>query len=256
MDQIISYTLTFLTGGALWEGVKFIFPEIQRYLQGRREASDSLYKNIDPILKAASELYGKLESLAKEDFATFANPQNSNSIDPKHNRKYIYYLFAQFWGQLENLRLQSQYTRLSRLKKGKELLRFIETFESRKFRLLDRSIQRIIGECVIVSKNQKFSVLTLSEFIAEVENPASQLSKWVTELETLFLTMNIKINRQKVLIHGVIVGGLISHFDPNSETVRRRDIYKNKLTVRSRKAIKLELLQHYLPFLKNKTAYY
>lgn len=256
MNEITSGLLTLVTGASIWEGIKFVFPEIKRVLKARRDASDALYRNIDPILKASSELFGKLESLAKEDFATFSNPNNSNSINPQHNRRYIYYLFAQFWAQLENLRLQSQYTGLSRLKKGKELLRFIETVESRKFRLLDRSMQRIIGECLISSKDQKFSVMTLSEFVTTSDLQTSVLSKWIAELDTLFASMSVKRNRQQVLRFGVIVGSLISHFDPKSVTVRRRDIYKNKLTEKSKKIIRLELFNHYLPFVKNKASYY
>lgn len=256
MNEVTTGLLALVTGGALWEGIKFAFPEIKRMLKARRDASDALYKNIDPILKASSELFGKLESLAKEDFATFSDPNNSNSSNPQHNSKYVYYLFAQFWAQLENLRLQSQYTRLSRLRKGGELLRFIETIESRKFRLLDRSMQRMIGECLISSKDQKFSVMTLSEFVTTTDLQTSVLSKWIAELDKLFVSMKVKKNRQQVLRFGVIVGSLISHFDPKSETVRRRDIYKNKLTEKSKKMIKLELFNHYLPFIKNKGSYY
>ena len=37
--------------------------------------------------------------------------------------------------------------------------------ESREFRILDRSIQRIIGEGMISDPNAKFKILTLKEFI-------------------------------------------------------------------------------------------
>lgn len=80
MDPIIKALLTFTAGGAVWEGVKFLYPEIKRYFESKRLATNSFYKNLDPILKSASELYGKLESLAKEDFSTFINPANSNAV--------------------------------------------------------------------------------------------------------------------------------------------------------------------------------
>lgn len=248
--------LAIVSGGAIWEAFKFFWPELKRPFDEKRLAKKSFYKNLDPILKSASELYGKMESLAKEDFSSFRNPENSNSIDPKHNRNYVFYLFAQFWAQLEYLRLESQYTSLSKIKKGSELLRFIETLESRKYRVLDRSIQRIIGEALITNNDQKFRILTLKEFLDELEKTESSLSKWVKRLESLTNQLNDKEVRQIFLIFGIIVGMLIDHFDPEYKTVRRRNIYTNKLSRRSKQLIRNNLLKHYLPFINKGERYY
>lgn len=243
-------------GGAIWEGFKFFWPDLKRPFEERRLAKKSFYKNLDPILKSASELYGKMESLAKEDFSTFRKPENSNSKDPNHNRNYVFYLFAQFWAQLEYLRLESQYTSLSKINKGSELLRFIETFESRRYRVLDRSIQRIIGEALITNSDQKFRILTLKEFLDEFEKTESPLSKWVNQLESQMNQVNDKDVRQTFLIFGVIVAMLIDHFDPKYKTVRRRKIYTNKLSRRSKQMIRNNLLKHYLPFINKGERYY
>jgi len=245
-----------ISGGAIWEGFKFFSPELKRIFTTPITAKNSFYKNLDPILKASSELYGKLESLAKEDFSSFINPSNSNSENPEHNRKYVYYLFAQFWAQLEYLRLESQFTSLSKITKGQHLLRFIETIESRKFRILDRSIQRIIGECLIINKDQKFKVMTLNEFMQEIEKPETPLTKWINALEVSMLNVSNKVHRQRILRFGVIVAALIDQFDSKHKTVRRRDIYINKLSPRSRIIIEQDLIGHYLKFLDNKTMYY
>lgn len=256
MHIVLKSIITVISGGVLWEGVKFIYPELKRPIIVHNQAKETFYENLDPILKAASELYGKLESLSREDFSTYVNPDNSNSIDPQHNKKYINYLFSQFWAQLEYLRLESQYTALSKLGKGNELLRFIETIESRKYRILDRSIQRIIGECLISQKDQKFRVMTLNEFVNQVNDPTSNLSKWVKYLDNALMSTTNKENRQRILRFGVVVAALIDHFDPNYKTVRRRDIYVSKLTEKSKKHIRAYLINHYLPFLKNKAKYY
>ncbi|MGV1012940.1 MAG: hypothetical protein ACOYBS_10870 [Flavobacterium sp.] len=256
MVIIIKSIIALVTGGALWEAFKFFYPDLIRPVTLRIAAKKTFYENLDPILKSASELYGKLESLAKEDFSTFINPKNSNSQNPGHNSKYIFYLFAQFWAQLEYLRLESQYNSLSKINKGKQLLRFIETIESRKYRLLDRSIQRIIGECLISKDNQKFRVMTLKEFLEELDRPETSLSKWIKELELNLLSVKDKEHRQLVLRFGVIIAMLIDHFDPNYNTVRRRDIYLNKLSVKSKKNIKNHLTYHYLSFLDRKDKYY
>jgi len=256
METTLQALVAIISGGALWEGFKFIYPEIKQPLVSRIEAKRTLYQNIDPVLKSASELYGKLLSLAKEDFSTFVNPSNSISVDPIHNKKYIYYLFAQFWGQLEYLRLQSQYVSFSKIKKGKQLLKFIETIEARKYRILDRSIQRIIGECLIVNNDQKFRVMTLHEFLVQVETTTSPLHRWIALLEQKMSTVNNKENRQLILRFGVIVAALIEHFDPKYNSVRQRPIYTNKLTDKSKMTIKNNLCKYYLPFLKNKKKYY
>ena len=257
MEEILKALFTFLGGGAaLWAGFKFLYPDLIRPINSRIAAKKSFYEHLDPILKAASELYGKLESLAKEDFSTFINVANSISSNPEHNRKYVFYLFAQFWAQLEYLRLVSQYTSISKVKKGKELLRFIETIESRKFRILDRSIQRIIGECLITGNDQKFRIMTLKDFLNELDQPNSNLTKWIAHLEVALSKVNGQEERQLFLRFGVIVNALIDHFDSKHTTVRKRDIYKNKLSTRSNLLLRNNLFNHYLPFISNKSRYF
>lgn len=255
MDSFIKTGLTIISGGATWELFKFFFPDVQRIFESRIAAKKTLYKNIDPILKSASELFGKLESLSKEDFSTFVNPDKSNSLHPEHNRKYIYFLFAQFWAHLEFIRIESQSIALSKIKKGNQLLRFIEVIESRKYRILDRSIQRIIGECLITNKDQKFRIMTLNEFISEVDNPLSNLAKWITLLENVLLSVNDKDKRQAILRFGVIIAALIEHFDPEYRLVRKRSLYTNKLSTKSKKMIHNHLLNHYLPFMNSNFGY-
>lgn len=256
MENLLTTIITFISGGALWEGFKLFYPDLKRPVETRIAAKKSFYKNLDPLLKASSELYGKLLSLAKEDFSSFINLKNSNASDPEHNQKYVYYLFAQFWAHLEYLRLESQYVDLSKIDKGKNLLRFIETFESRKFRILDRSVQRIIGECLITNEKQKFRILTLKEFLDELNNKESSLTNWIEKLENQLKSLDDKKIRQQVLRFGVIVAILIDHFDPKHKTIRRRELYLLKLTNRSTSIIRNQLLNHYLPFVKDKSKYY
>lgn len=256
MHPVLQSILAFVSGGAIWEGFKIIYPEIKRPLTSRVEAKKSLYRSIDPILKSASELYGKLLSLAKEDFSTYTAPAHSTSSNPEHNKKYILYLFAQFWGQLEYLRLQSQYVALSKIKKGNELLLFIDTVESRKYRILDRSIQRIIGECLIIGNDQKFRLMTLHEFLVQIEDTSTSLYKWTSLLNTKLTEVRSTETRQLILRYGVIVAALIDHFDPHHKTIRQRPYYINKLSAKSRMSIKNNLFKYYLTFVNRKDRYY
>jgi len=255
METLIAI-FALISGGVIWEGFKFFYPDLKQLITAKANAKRVLYENLDPILKAANELFGKLESLAHEDFSTFINTKNSTSNNPEHNRKYILYLFSQFWAQLESLRLLSQYTSLSRTKKGAQLLMFIDTMESKKYRVLDRSIQRILGECLLTSREQKFKVMTLKEFLDEIEKSDSSLSKWSRKLEDTLIVVDDHAKRQRILRFGVIVNAFIEHFDPRHKTVRNREIYKNKLSRKSNEIIKNHLLTDYLPFLENKERYY
>ncbi|WP_188937289.1 hypothetical protein [Puia dinghuensis] len=256
MNNWVGGLITLISGSAIWEGVKFFYPSISREIKTYREAYKNLYESIDPILKAADELYGKLISIANEDFSTFTNRGKSNATDVDLNRKYIYYLFAQFLAQLEYIRMKSQYSSISKIRKGRELLKFIETYESRTFRLVDRSIQRMIGESLILNSTGSYKVMSLSQFYINIHDASSKSNIWIKKIEDKLLATNDKEVRQSVLVFGVIVAALINHFDPKSRIVRSRKIYKNKLSRDSKNKISKVLFTSYLPFIKNKEIYY
>ncbi|WP_320019179.1 hypothetical protein [Labilibaculum manganireducens] len=256
MDDLIKSIIAAITGGVLWEGFKFIYPELKRFLDNYYKAKKNLYDNLDPMLKASDELFGKIISLAKEDFSTFINENNSIASDVSQNRLYVCYLFSQFWAQIEYIRMSSQYYSLARIKKGKQLLRFIETYESREFRLLDRSIQRIIGETLIEDSGGTFKIMSLSTFANETQKKDSNLNKWIKLLEDKLNSSSDKVIRQRFLVFGIIVACLIEHYDPKYKIVRKREIYLNKLSEKSNTKIQKSLFTEYLNFVKNKNKYF
>ncbi|WP_428232405.1 hypothetical protein [Flavobacterium sp.] len=250
-----SYLITLISGGACWQGVKFIYPDIKNYFEKRRKAKQILYASMDLAIKSSDELFGKLESLSREDFASFINKDNSISDSPEHNQIYVYYLIGQFWATLENIRIQSNYTSIARLKKGRELIRFIETIESRKFRLLDRSKQRIIGEAMIINSGDKFQVMPLYFFFEKIKSDET-FRNWIREIDIQFQLSKKTNIRQRILVYGVIVAMFLDHFDSENKISRRRDIYLIKLRPESIQLIKNILLKHYLSFIKNPKRYY
>ena len=256
MENWIKYLLSIVTGGVVWEGFKFFYPEVKRKIDNYLLAVKELNENLDPILKSCDDLYGKIQSLAKEDFSTFINIENSISKDPILNRQYIYYLFAQFWAHLEYIRVKSKYSSIVRTRRGKNLIRFIESYESREFRLLDRPIQRMIGESLIEKSNSVFSVMNLHQFYDTLHSENSSSNIWIKKLENKLLATSDKLVRQEILVFGIIVAALMDHFDPNHTISRRRPIYINKLSEKSKERIKNTLLNHYLPFVKNPEDYY
>jgi hypothetical protein len=256
MNNWVNTLLALVSGSAAWEGVKFFYPNISREIKTYKEAQKNLYESIDPILKAADELYGKMISIANEDFSTFTSEGTSTSTDIDLNRKYVYYLFAQFFAQLEYIRMKSQYSTISKIKKGRELLKFIETYESRNFRLVDRSIQRMIGESLIMNSTSSYKVMNLSQFYLNIHDASCKSNIWIKKIEDKLLATKNKEVRQSVLVFGVIVAAMINHFDPESRIVRSRKVYKNKLTHHSKIKISKILFTNYLPFVKKKEMYY
>jgi hypothetical protein len=225
-------------------------------LKNYRDGRKAFYSSLDPILKAADELYGKIYSLAKEDFATFINASHSYSEDNDHNKKYVIYLFAQFWAQLEFIRLKSQYTSLTEIKKGKQLINYIETIESRHFRILDRSLQRVIGEILIEGATPTFRVMNLNQFIKNYEDRSSEVYKWAKKIEDKLNATNDKKIRQRILVFGVIIASLIDHLDPAHKIIHPNKVYKNKLNSTSKNIIRGNLFRHFLKFVDNKEKYF
>jgi hypothetical protein len=70
MNPTLQIILSVILGGSLWEGFKFLYPDLKIFITSRNLAKKTFYSNIDSLLKAANELYGKLESLGKEDFSS------------------------------------------------------------------------------------------------------------------------------------------------------------------------------------------
>lgn len=95
---------------------------------------------MDPLLKAANELHGKLRSLAEEDFREFRRVPNAQMQDAELvDMCSTLYLFGQFWARLEVFRRDSFHADLSATKQGALLLKFLRSLESRRIRLVDRA---------------------------------------------------------------------------------------------------------------------
>lgn len=249
--------LAFATGTLSWKLIEFAYPIIKERQDRKRDAYTFVSQSIDPILKAADELYGKLVSLSDEDFSLFNNPPNVPiTKEIERNQKYVCYLFAQFWAQMEHIRVQSRYSSICSIKKGEQLLKFINTCETRKFRILDRSVQRIIGEALIAGSNGAFRVMSLNDFMRKLENKKSDISKWIPLLQKELTGIYNKDVRQRILRYGIIVASLVNHFDPKHKITIRRKIYTLKLTPASKRIVGNYLFRKYLDFIDSPWIYF
>ena len=251
--ESLKYIFSFITGGVLLEIIKLIYPDFKKLFQRRIEAKNIFNKYSEQILKSADELFGKIYSLAEEDFRIFTK---YNAQTDEMNKIYILYLFASFWGSLGILKQESSYINLARIRKGKRLLMFVTSYESRKNRILERSYQRAIGESVIIGKLSDLKIMSLYNFTNEYYKTDSDINRIIKPLETsLFQTGNRGV-RQKFLLFGVIIHSLIDYLDKNHTVIRDRKPYINKLSEKTKIQLETRIFRHYLPFLKGSMKYY
>lgn len=251
--ETIRLILSFIGGGVILEVVKLVYPDLKKVFLYRIEAKNIFNKHSELILKSADELFGKIYSLAKEDFKIFTN---YNPHTDEMNKIYILYLFSSFWASLGIMKQESSYINLTRIKEGKRLLMFVTSHEAKKNRILERSYQRAIGESVIVKEAGKTRIMSLYDFTIEYNKSNSNIRKITQPLEdSLFQTGN-KFHRQKFLLFGIIIHALIDFLDKKHAMVRDRKPYINKLSENTRDQLKYRIFRQYLPFIKNARKYY
>ena len=236
--------------GNLWKYIVGFasFPVVVRgsglLLEGARKRWESasaakrvVSTQLDPLLKAADELHGKLRSLAEEDFREFRTIVETNATGSDLvNLCSTLYLFAQFWGRLEILRRESFHAELTKNRQGKLLMDFLRCLESKHVRLVDRAWQRAIGELVFTEAKPVVNLITFREFVERYEQ-IERVREWVRPLEELLRETKFRRARQRALQYGVIVQALIDTLDPNHHTTRERPAYPNKLSRRAKREL-------------------
>ena len=236
----------------IWEIFKFFYPDIKQFFGAKSDAKRILYKHINSILKSGDELLGKIHSLARNDFTSLRNVDKRE----EHDVIYIMYLFANFWGRLMIMKIDSDYTALSQITKGQELLKFVTAYEASKKRIIDRSIQRTLGESLIVDNNNKFRLKTLYEFSKEYEIEDSGIKKLFKPLRDLLENCGPIETRQKILQFGIIIHALLDHYDSKHKIIRDRKSYENKLTQKTKESLQGRIFKHYIPFVMHHNKYY
>jgi hypothetical protein len=232
-----------------------LLTEGQRRWTSAAAARRLLAAHLDPVLKAADELQGKLRSLAEEDFAEFRNiPSGDLQATDLVNLCSTLYLFAQFWGRLEILRRESFHAELARNRQGRVLLRFLRCLESKRVRLVDRAWQRAIGESVVLKDKTAADILPFKTFVEQYETTA-RLRGWLQPLEDVIRQTKYPRARKRVLQYGVIVHALIDTLDPKHYATKERPGYPNKLSRRAKRELTGRVFNTYLPDVRHPEKY-
>jgi hypothetical protein len=232
-----------------------LIQDLRQRLESKRAAERVLATQLDPLLKSADELHGKLRSLAEEDFREFRlGAQADLDATQTVNLCSTLYLFAQFWGRLEILRRESFHAELTKNRKGKLLMDFLKCLESKRVRLVDRAWQRAIGELVFAEAGAVHDLVTFRGFVETYET-TERVRTWVRPLENLLRETRFHRARQRVLQYGVIVHSLIDTLDPHHHTTRQRPAYPNKLTRRAKRDLIGRVFGVYLTSVKRTQKY-
>jgi hypothetical protein len=180
-----------LSGGFVVKALDYIYQEYIRRSKAKKSARSLVDMHIDPILKSADELVGKMRSLAQSDFTELIK-----SPLPKENQfeewlQYLefVYLFAQFWSRIQILRIEGIFVNLSADDRGKKLIDSFRALESTRTRLIGRSWQRAIGETLLVQSEKGLSTLTYIDFTDRILSN-DEFRRWYKPLTDMLLKLN------------------------------------------------------------------
>jgi hypothetical protein len=205
--------------------------------------------HLDPILKAADELVGKLRSLAEEDFTEFRGNQSESEIDNAIALCSTLYLFAHFWARLEIFRKESVYVQISRDKTGQMLWAFLRCLESRRVRLFDRARTRGIGESLLLAEGGRLNCINFRVFVEEyLQN--ERLRNWFSPLAQLIQHTTYARARQRFLLYGTVLHAMIDTLDPDHAVTKDRPAFPNKLSKKSKASLIYRVFGLYLPDVK------
>ncbi|HYG47340.1 MAG TPA: hypothetical protein VD846_05290 [Allosphingosinicella sp.] len=243
-----------LGGGVTVKLVDILYQEIRRRSERSQSAATFLDKHLDPLLKAADELAGKLHSLATEDFESLVG--RSLTLKPLNDNDFgsLLYLFSRFWAQIEIIRQEGLSIAISADPRGARLQAFLASLESRKVRLVDRISQRAIGELLMDAEADPPKTIGYVRFVRAVEG-VGDAERWITPLAQVLLSLQHRAHRQQLLQYGIVVQALADTLDARRAVTRLRPGYPTKLSQRTRRHLRYRVFGVYLKFVADRERY-
>ena len=252
MDSFIQLLFAALGGGVVVKLMDFGYQEILRRRDRRGSSRRFVDENLDPVLKSADELFGKLRASAADDFRALRRgrtPQASN-LDIIG----LLYLLSKFWASIETFRHRGMTVSTILDDRGQRLGQFLDALESRKIRIVDRLSQRAIAELVLDTKGEYEDMDSFTRFVHSVESN-EHAKRWTSSIVQFLMRMEHTAERQRLLTYGVIVHAMIDTLDPKHKVCRERTSYPSKLSKKSWRDIKYRVFGQYLTFVRNPEKY-
>jgi hypothetical protein len=214
----------------------------------RSNSTENIDQFLEPLLKSADELVGKLRSLAEQDFTPIRKANAANLDDA--GLASLVYLFVQFWSQVEIARFRGMSTSVARSKRGKWTQNFLTCLESRRVRLIDRISQRALGEAVLINGR----TMNFVEFIRTYDADP-YLTRWLAPLLAVLTKVDDTSKRQRLLQYAVVIHAMIDTLDKRHFVTRDRPATPNKLNAKSWKDLNYRVFGVYLPFVADRAKY-
>jgi hypothetical protein len=243
-----------LGGGLTVKAVDIIYQELRRRSEKRQSAKTFVDEHLDPLLKAADEVVGKLHSLATEDFKTLSGRKLTLNPMTENDFAGLLYLLDRFWAHIEIIRQEGLTIAISQDTRGAKLQSFLACLESRRVRIVDRTSQRAIGELLIKSAPDHLRTIGYVEFVRAVET-SEETRRWIEPLATVLSSTHHISHRQQILQYGAGVHALIDTLDSTHAVTSNRPSYPSKLTERTRKALRYRVFGVYLDFVTDREKY-
>ena len=245
---------TGLLAGLLSKVLGISYGEILRRVERRGSARRFVGENLDPVLKSADELFGKLRSLAAADFDGIQNPRKS--AGPNLDLLELLYFLVKFWASIEIFRKKGLSVSIAADDRGKKLSHFLDSLESRKIRFVDRLTQRVLAELLLEAAEldpQKISFLRFMRMLGS----SDEAQAWMEQVSSfLFRTgQGHTRDRQKLLAYGAVLHAMIDTLDPRHRVSHERSSYPEKLSKKTWRDLRYRVFGRYLDFVKNTEKY-
>lgn len=223
----------------------------QEYRSWKAQRSDNtktIDQSLEPLLKAADELVGKLRSLAEQDFIPIHDANVDNLDDAAFAS--VVYLFVQFWSHVEIIRFREMSSAMAKSQKGKQTQSFLTCLESRRVRLIDRISQRALGEAALTDGRAMNFVEFIKSYGADV-----YMKRWLKPLLSVLSKIKYSDERQKILQYAAVIHALIDTLDQKHLVTRDRPATPNKLNKSSWKDLNYRVFGVYLTFVTDRSKY-
>lgn len=243
-----------LGGGVTVKAIDIAYQEIRRRQDTTQTASRFVDEHLDPLLKSADELVGKLHSLATEDFRSLSRQRFELASIDNNDFGSLLYLFSRFWARIEIFKQEGLSIAIAKDKRGAQLQGFMACLESRRMRIVDRISQRAIGELLIKPAPDVLRHIGYVDFIRAVETDA-ETQRWISPLAAILSRTAHSSDRQQLLKYGIVTHAMIDTLDPSHIVTANRPSYPGKLTDGTRKDLKYRVFSIYLPFVSNREKY-
>lgn len=231
-----------------------LYQEVRRHFERSQSAKRFVDEHLDPLLKAADELVGKLRSLADEDFKSLRDVNPDTDRIENHDFSSLLFLLAKLWANIEIIRQEGLSVSIVKDIRGQRLQNFMNCMESRKVRIVDRISQRAVGELMLMRRDGGLETITFIEFIQRIEsNPDSR--RWIAPVTRVLSRTRHTSERQRLLQYGAVVHALIDTLDPTHQVTRLRPSYPNKLSKKTWRGLNYRVFGQYLKFVPDPKKY-